>query len=184
MVAGVAAVDAVVAVGIGQLAEVLVSLHEGFGVFLRIAEMHVVVGKAVNEQQLAAELCGTADGTDIVACAVLAGGAHEALGVDGVVVAPAGGSRHSHTCGKDGTPLAHAHQGVEAAVAPAPDGDAVLVNIRLLSEPYGCLHLVVALQLAELEVGALLEVPAPTACATTVHTDADEALLGLSLIHI
>ena len=44
VVAGVATVDGVVAVGVGELAEVLVGMHEGFGVLSHIAVVHVVVG--------------------------------------------------------------------------------------------------------------------------------------------
>ena len=44
VVAGVATVDGVVAVGVGELAEVLVGMHEGFGVLCHIAVVHVVVG--------------------------------------------------------------------------------------------------------------------------------------------
>ena len=129
VVAGISAVDAVVAVGVGELAEVLVGLNECLGILRRIAEVDVVVRKAVDEKQLAAELVGTADGTDVVARSVLVRCPHKALGVDAVVVAPAGGSGYGNACSKDGTSLAHAHQGVEASVAPAPDGDAVLIDV-------------------------------------------------------
>ena len=66
VVAGVAAVDAVIAVRINQFAEVFIGLHKGFGVFGSVAEVDVVVGKAVNEKQFATQLRGTTDGTDII----------------------------------------------------------------------------------------------------------------------
>ena len=54
MVAGVSAVDAVVAVGVDVHLEVLVGLHQSLGIFSRVAEMHVVVGQSVTDEQLAA----------------------------------------------------------------------------------------------------------------------------------
>ena len=182
VVSGVATVDAMVAIGVGQFTEILVGLNECFCVFRRIAEVNVVVGKTMNKQQFAAEFRCTANGTHVVAISILARSTHEALGVDAVVVAPTGGSRHSNSCCEDRTPFAHAHQGVEAAIAPAPNGDAVLVNIALLAKPDGSLHLVVTLQLTKLEVGTLFEVPTPSACATSIHTNADEALLSQILL--
>ena len=88
MVAGVATVDGVVAVGVGELAEVLVGVHEGFGVFCHIAVVYVVVGRTMDDEQTAAQVLGTRDRTAIIAFGVLLGCAHETLGVDGVVVAP------------------------------------------------------------------------------------------------
>ena len=67
VVARVASVDAVIAVCVGQFAEVFICLNEGFGVLCRIAEMDIIVGHAVNEEQLAAKLRCTADGANIVA---------------------------------------------------------------------------------------------------------------------
>ena len=51
------------------------------------------------------------------------------------------------------------------------------INPRLLAEVYGCLHLVVALQLTKFEVGLLLELSTTAACATSVDDDADETFL-------
>ena len=47
VVAGVSAIDAVVAIGIDQLVEVLALLHQRLGVFCGIAEMDIVVGHSV-----------------------------------------------------------------------------------------------------------------------------------------
>ena len=88
VVAGVAAIDGVVAVGVGELAEVLVGMDEGFGVLCHVAEVHVVVGKAVDDKQASAKVLGAGDGAAIVTLLVLLGGAHEALGVNRVIVAP------------------------------------------------------------------------------------------------
>ena len=88
MVAGVAAIDGVVAVGVGELAEVLVGMNEGFGVLCHIAVVHIVVGRTVDDEQASAQVLGTRDRTAIIAFGVLLGGAHETLGVNRVVVAP------------------------------------------------------------------------------------------------
>ena len=67
VVACVASVDAVIAVRVRELSEILVSLHEGFGILCRIAEVDVIIGHAMNEEQLTAKLRGTTDGANIVA---------------------------------------------------------------------------------------------------------------------
>ena len=59
MVAGVATVDGVVAVGVGELAEVLVGVHEGFGVLCHIAVVDVVVGRTMDDEQASAQVLGT-----------------------------------------------------------------------------------------------------------------------------
>ena len=48
---GVTAVDAVVAVGVNELHEGLVGLHQRFGKFRGITQMDVVVCRAVAEEQ-------------------------------------------------------------------------------------------------------------------------------------
>ena len=77
-----------VAVGVGELAEVFVGMHEGFGVLCHIAVVHVVVGRTVDDEQAAAQVLGTGDGAAIIALGVLLRCAHETLGVNRVVVAP------------------------------------------------------------------------------------------------
>ena len=67
MVACVASVDAVIAVRVREFSEVLVCLHEGFGIFCRITEVDVIIGHAMNKEQLAAKLRGTTDGANIIA---------------------------------------------------------------------------------------------------------------------
>ena len=59
MVSGVSSIDAMVAIGVGELAEVLVGLDEGFGIFCRVAEMHIVVGQSMTDEQTARKLSGT-----------------------------------------------------------------------------------------------------------------------------
>ena len=66
MVAGIAARNAVVAVGIYKLLEVLVGLHQCLDVFRRVLIVDIVVGKAVAYQKRAMELRGTGYGVDLV----------------------------------------------------------------------------------------------------------------------
>ena len=47
MVAGVSAIDAMIAIGIYQLTEILAFLHQRFGIFCGIAEMHIIIGQSV-----------------------------------------------------------------------------------------------------------------------------------------
>ena len=50
MVTGVATIDAVIAIGIDQLAEVLVGLHQCLNIFSSVLVVHVVVSQSVTEQ--------------------------------------------------------------------------------------------------------------------------------------
>ena len=56
VIARVASIDAVIAVGIGQFAEVFICLNERFCVFCCIAEMHIIVCHTVNQQEFAVKL--------------------------------------------------------------------------------------------------------------------------------
>ena len=88
MVTGVAAVDAVVAVGVHQLAEILALLYKFLGVFGSVAEMHIVVGKSVAQKQRAVKTGSPADWTVVVAGRILGRRTHEPFGIDCVVVTP------------------------------------------------------------------------------------------------
>ena len=59
VLAGVAAIDAVVAVGVDVLLEVLVSLDESLGVLEGVLRVYVVVGQSVTEEQCAREVVYT-----------------------------------------------------------------------------------------------------------------------------
>ena len=174
----VGAVDAVVAVGIDELHEGLVGLYEGLGELGGVAEVDVVVGRAMADEEVTVELRSTGDGVAVVARGVLLRGAHETLSIDAVVVAIAGDGRHGDTGGEDATALGHGHQGHETAIRPAPDGDAVLVDVGLLVEIEGSLHLVAGLEEAEVLVSLFLELSAAPARAAAVDADADVALLS------
>ena len=129
VLAGVAALDEVVAVGIDELHEGDVGLHEGFGELGGIAVVHVVIGCAVADEEGTVELLGARHRVAVVAGGVFLGRAHIALGIDSVVVAVVGDGCHGHAGSEDAAALGHGHQRVEAAVAPAPDADAVLIDI-------------------------------------------------------
>ena len=178
MVAGVAAVDIVIAVRVDLHFKLLVGLHEGFAHFVGIAHVYVVIGCAVDEQEVAVKLGGAADGAAVVARGVLLRRAHIALGIDGVVVFPVAGGGNGHTSAEDGTAFAHRHQRVESAEAPTPNGDAVLVDEGEGAQIEGGFHLVLALKVAQIEIGAFLEVGTAAARATTIHADVDIAALG------
>ena len=62
VVTGVATIDAMVAVGVVVHVELLVGLHEGLGVLDTVADVYIVVGHAMHEEQTAVEVVGTADG--------------------------------------------------------------------------------------------------------------------------
>ena len=49
----IATVNTVVAVGVGQLTEILIGLHQCLGIFRRIAEVHVIIGQTMTDEQIA-----------------------------------------------------------------------------------------------------------------------------------
>ena len=51
MIPRVSAKDAVIAIGIHQLTEILVGLHQRLHILCRIPIMHIIVSKTVAEQQ-------------------------------------------------------------------------------------------------------------------------------------
>ena len=171
MIAGVAATDAVVAVDVDILLEVLVGLHESLRVFGSILEVDVVVGKSVTDEQRTMEFLSSRYGVHlVVASLVLFRCAHVTLGIDGVVVAPAGGRCHCHASTEHRSSLAHAHESVPSAVAPSPHAYAVFIDVGLTAEPQGCLHLVECFFLAETQVSTLLEVGSASACTAVIYT--------------
>ena len=170
MVAGVATEDEMVTVGINLHLELLVGLHISLAHLGAIAEVNIVVGSTVDQQEFAAEFVGTSDGRDGIIVFVLLRSAHKTFGIYSVVIAPVAGGCHRHATTEDGTSFRHRHQRVETAEAPSPDSDAVLVNVGLLTEPDGSLHLVVTLKVAETQIGTLLEVGTARTGSTTVDT--------------
>ena len=90
VVARVATIDAVVAVGIQLLTEVLVGLDQCLAVFGGIAIVDIVVCQAVNNHQVALQAVDARQGIVVVTSGVLLRGTHETLAIDGVVVTPGG----------------------------------------------------------------------------------------------
>ena len=88
VVTGVATIDAVVAIGIYQLAEVLVSLHQCLGIFRSVTEMHVIVSTAVTEQESTLQLPYPTYRVLVVAAGILLRGTHKPLRIDSVVETP------------------------------------------------------------------------------------------------
>ena len=62
VVAGVAAIDAMVAVGVVVHVELLVGLYQCFGILHAVAHVHVIVGHAVHEEQATVEVSSASDG--------------------------------------------------------------------------------------------------------------------------
>ena len=166
-----------VAVGVDVHAEVFVGLYQSLCIFKRILRMNVVVGQSVAEQQRTMQLVGTGDGVVIIACGVLLWSLHETFCIDGVVVAPAGRRCHGNAGLEDGASLAHAHQRTETAVAPSPDANVVGIDILLLAQPKGCLHLVASFQLTYILVRTLLEVGTSCTRSSTIDAHHDETAL-------
>ena len=142
MVTGVATGDVMVAVVIGEHHERFAGLHQCFGILHGVAEVDVVVGRTVANQELAMQLVGLAYRTAGVSGGIFLRGAHEAFRVDRVVVTPASRRSHGYSGGEDGTAFAHAHQCVEASVTPTPDTDTRGINVGQRTQIKGGFHLV------------------------------------------
>ena len=166
-----------IAIGVEIHLEILIGLHEGLGIFVGVLRMHVVVGHTVTEQQGTMKEVGTRDGVEGISFGILLRRAHVALCIDGVVETIARGRSHGHTSAEHLSTFAHAHQRAIAAIAPTPDADAVFVDVGLLAEPEGRLHLVLGFEHAQLQIGALLELGTTGTGSTTVDTNHNKALL-------
>lgn len=51
MVASISAINAMITIGINIHVEILVSLHQRFGIFSRITEMNVIIGKSMTDKK-------------------------------------------------------------------------------------------------------------------------------------
>ena len=87
VVACIAAIDAMVAVGVIQLFEVFVGLNKRFCILKGVLRMHIVVCQAVANEQGSMQIVGARHGVVVVSLGILFGRTHVSLGVDGVVVA-------------------------------------------------------------------------------------------------
>src|SRR5260370_11109583 len=130
--------DAVAAPRKGQHLDVLSRFDEAVDHSERVREVHVVVAGAVGDKQFALELRRVFYRRRIlISFLILLRQAEVAFGVDAVVVAPvrdraAGKSRFEIIARFE-----HCVQRHVAPVAPSPDADAILVNVR---NPLYALH--------------------------------------------
>ena len=167
-----------VAVGVDLHVELLAGLYEGLAILGGVAQVDVVVGRAVDEQEVARELRCAADGVVGIALAVFLRRAHVALGVDGVVVAPVGRGCHGHSGAEDGLPGAHRHERVEAAKAPTPNAYVLAVDVGQRGKIAGGGSLVLGFEAAQVQVGTLLESRPAATRAASVNADVDVAARG------
>ena len=145
--------------------------------------MNVVVGQTMADEQRTMQVVGTGDGVNlVVAAGILLRCTHVTLGIDGVVITPAGRRRDGHTGTEHRATLGHRHEGVPATIAPTPDADTILIYITLITQPKGCLYLVASLELAQAQVGTLLEFGTTTAGTTVINAHADITLLTQILL--
>ena len=124
VVAGVSTIDAVIAIGVDLHVKRLVGLHQRLRHFSAVAEMHIVIGSAVNEQEITMEFIHTSYGIDSVVVSVFLGSTHITLGVNCVVILPVGRRSDSYSTTEHGTTVCHSHQSVETSKAPSPKCDA------------------------------------------------------------
>ena len=147
MVPRVSPVNAVITVGVYQLAEILIGLHQCLRIFSSIAEVHIIVRHSVYQQKRAVQLFRTGNRTIVIPSRILLRRTHKALGINGVVIAPRGRRSNGNTRTEYLTAFGHSHQRIESAEAPAPDGNALFIDIRLLAQPESCFYLILRLQL-------------------------------------
>ena len=140
--------------------------------------MYVVIGKTVAYEQLTMQVGSSLYGVDGISLAILLGRTHISLSIDGVVVFPVGRRSHRDTTGKHSPALAHRHQRTESTEAPSPDGDIVLVNIRLIAQIDGCLHLVASLEIAKAEIDGFLKISTSATSTSTIYAYHYAALAG------
>ena len=122
------------------------------------------------------ELFYAVDWIDIVTF-VFFGSAHISLCVNRVVVLPIGGSSHSYTSFEYGAAFAHGHERVKSAETPAPNADAVFVNIGECAQILCCLNLIFGLQFTKFQIGAFFKLRAASTRAASIDDDEDVALL-------
>ena len=91
VVAGVAAIDAMVAVGVDVHLEILVGLHQCLGIFIGILRMHIDIGMTVADELCTVQVVHTLNGVGVIARGIFIGRTHIALSVNTVVKTPVGG---------------------------------------------------------------------------------------------
>nr|CDL66824.1 unnamed protein product [uncultured bacterium] len=119
MIAGVTSRNAVVAVGVPKLLEILVCLNQCLRILEGVLWMNIVICQTMADKQGAMLLVGTLDWVYLVAILVLLRSTHVTLGIDGIIEAVAGRRRNSHTSLEHRATFAHTHQGIETTIAPS-----------------------------------------------------------------
>ena len=97
MVTRVAAIDAVVAVGVDVHLEVLVCLHQSLSIFKCVLRMYVVISQTVTYQQRALQVARTIHRIDVITSWILLWRAHITFCVNGVIETPVCRRCHSNT---------------------------------------------------------------------------------------
>ena len=119
----------------------------------------------------------TGNRTVVIPCGILFRSTHKTLRINGVVITPRGGRSNGNTGTENVPTLRHGHQRVEASETPTPNGDTILVNIRLLTQPKGSLYLVTGFQLSQFQIGTLLKICTASTSTAIVNTYTKESLL-------
>ena len=140
--------------------------------------MHIVVGSACDDEELALEVLGTAqNGTFPVTFGILLRCAHKALGVDGVVELKVGDRGHSHTSLEHIVATTHRHQRVISTETPSPDTDTTGIDIGQRGSITTGRQLVLCLTNTQFAIDLTLPLSTTTGRATTVDSQGYEALL-------
>src|ERR1039458_7284045 len=145
--------------------------------------MHIIIGCAVDEEEFAFEVRGHfLRGVFIISRLVFLWGAHVALGIDVVIIAPVGNrgnrdSRFKYVIAFQDTSAAH-----KAAIAPAPNAYTVFIHIRQLTEVLCRRYLVIAFILPKLQVGFFTECFSAPTCTGSIYAKYDVAFLSQHLV--
>ena len=168
-----------VAVRVDVHIKLLVGLYQGFAVFAGIAEVNIVIGSTMHQEQLTVELVYPVHGRrSFVTFHVFLRSTHETFGIDGIVETPVGRSGYGYTCLEYRRTFAHRHQCGVSTEAPSPDADVLGIHIRECAEVKGCFHLVAGFLHTEVHVSTFLEFSTTSTGTTSVYTDGDKAVIG------
>ncbi len=179
MQAGVAAEDAVIAIGIKIGLKLLVGVYQCPCHFRGMLKVDVVVGHAVYEQVFAAQAVGKVDRRVVfITRWVFLVGAHESLRIDGVVPSPVGHRRYRNGGFEHVGAFENAQRRHVAAVAPSENADAGRVDVRQGAKVFSRLYLVYGFVLAQLLIRHFFELLPPAPGAAVVHAGDDESLLS------
>ena len=162
--------NAVLLAGIDLHIEINSCVNQGLDVRGGVAKEHVVIIQAVNNEQAAMKLVYAVNGRCImIAVGILLGLLHETLGVGSIIVTPVCYRSNRYATFEYRRALAHRHKCIVTTVAPAPDCNALSINIGQGTQIFGSSHLVLAFHYAQMLVGLLFEIGPATTGASTVN---------------